>query len=63
MDLTWNFLKDHENLVAAALACISTLALRVKENSKTLFETGLAENVVEAMRLYPKNKIILVSSV
>ncbi|KAM7345360.1 armadillo repeat-containing protein 6 homolog [Cochliomyia hominivorax] len=48
----------NENLVAAALACISTLALRVKDNSKTLFETGISENIVESMRLHEKNKIV-----
>lgn len=50
-------------MVAAALACISTLALRVKENSKILFETGIAENIVESMRLHAKNKIVQVCHV
>ncbi|KAI8124718.1 putative armadillo repeat-containing protein 6 [Lucilia cuprina] len=49
---------SNENLVVAALACISTLTLRVKDNSKTLFDTGISENIVEAMRLHQKNKFV-----
>ncbi|XP_075166904.1 armadillo repeat-containing protein 6 homolog [Haematobia irritans] len=48
----------NEAVVSAALACISTLTLRVKDNSKTLFDTGIAEPIVEALRRHPKSKII-----
>lgn len=50
--------QDNENVIAAALACISTLTLRVKEHSATLFETGIAEVMVEALRRHPKHKIV-----
>ncbi|XP_073813880.1 armadillo repeat-containing protein 6 homolog [Musca autumnalis] len=48
----------NENVVSAALACISTLTLRVKDNSKTFFDTGIAETIVESVRRHPKNKIV-----
>lgn len=50
--------QDSENVVSAALACISTLTLRVKEHSSVLFETGIAEVMVEALHRHPKNKIV-----
>ncbi|KAI9578120.1 hypothetical protein GQX74_014014 [Glossina fuscipes] len=49
---------SNEHVVSAALACISTLTLRVKENSKIFFETGIAEIIVETIRTHPKNKIV-----
>ncbi|XP_065368304.1 armadillo repeat-containing protein 6 homolog [Calliphora vicina] len=48
----------NEKLVMAALGCIATLTLRVKDNSKILFDTGISECIVESMRLHQKNKII-----
>lgn len=50
--------QDNENVISAALACISTLTLRVKEHSSVLFETGIAEVMVEAIRKHPKHKIV-----
>uniref|UniRef100_A0A1A9W848 Armadillo repeat-containing protein 6 homolog n=1 Tax=Glossina brevipalpis TaxID=37001 RepID=A0A1A9W848_9MUSC len=49
---------SNENVVTAALACISTLTLRVKENSKSFFDTGIAETIVEAMRAHPRHKTV-----
>uniref|UniRef100_A0A1B0AGX4 Armadillo repeat-containing protein 6 homolog n=1 Tax=Glossina pallidipes TaxID=7398 RepID=A0A1B0AGX4_GLOPL len=49
---------SNEQVVSAALACISTLTLRVKENSKIFFETGIAEIIVETLRTHPENKIV-----
>ncbi|KAH8415781.1 hypothetical protein KR222_000883 [Zaprionus bogoriensis] len=48
----------NENVVAAALACITTLTLRVKEHSAAFFATGIAEVIVEALRSHPKHKIV-----
>uniref|UniRef100_A0A1I8NQK3 Armadillo repeat-containing protein 6 homolog n=1 Tax=Stomoxys calcitrans TaxID=35570 RepID=A0A1I8NQK3_STOCA len=48
----------NDAVVSAALACISTLTLRVKDNSKTLFDTGIAETIVESIRRHPKSKIV-----
>ncbi|KAH8371473.1 hypothetical protein KR093_007587 [Drosophila rubida] len=50
--------QSNENIVTAALACITTLTLRVQEHSTAFFETGIAEIIVEALRLHPKNKIV-----
>ncbi|XP_055854103.1 armadillo repeat-containing protein 6 homolog [Episyrphus balteatus] len=49
---------NNEPIATAALACISTLTLRVKENSTAFFETGIAETIVETLRLHPKNKMV-----
>lgn len=50
--------QTNENIISAALACITTLTLRVKEHSIAFFETGIAEIIVEALRLHPKHKIL-----
>ncbi|KAH8261523.1 hypothetical protein KR044_010577 [Drosophila immigrans] len=48
----------NENIVSAALACITTLTLRIQEHSAAFFETGIAEVIVEALRRHPKHKIV-----
>ncbi|XP_034111731.1 armadillo repeat-containing protein 6 homolog [Drosophila albomicans] len=48
----------NENIVSAALACITTLTLRVQEHSAAFFETGIAEIIVETLRRHPKHKIV-----
>ncbi|KAH8357807.1 armadillo repeat-containing protein 6 homolog [Drosophila serrata] len=48
----------NENIVAAALACVTTLTLRVQEHSAAFFDTGIAEVIVEALRAHPKHKIV-----
>lgn len=50
--------QTNENIVAAALACVTTLTLRVQENSAAFFDTGIAEVIVEALRSHPKHKIV-----
>lgn len=45
-------------MAKAALMCIATITLRSKENSAALFETGIAEEIVEAMKLHPTNKMV-----
>lgn len=50
--------QSNENIVSAALACITTLTLRVKEHSSAFFETGIAEVIVEAIRTNPKHKYV-----
>ncbi|EDW85765.1 uncharacterized protein Dwil_GK23243 [Drosophila willistoni] len=49
---------NNETIVSAALACITTLTLRVKEHSAAFFDTGIAEIIVESLRSHPKNKIV-----
>lgn len=41
--------------------CLSTLTLRSTENSKVLFEVGIAETIVETMKLHPTSKAVQVS--
>ncbi|XP_067630002.1 armadillo repeat-containing protein 6 homolog [Eurosta solidaginis] len=48
----------NENVASAALACIATLTLRIKDNSAAFFATGIAESIVETIRKHPNNKII-----
>ncbi|KAH8401643.1 hypothetical protein KR009_006946 [Drosophila setifemur] len=50
--------QTNDNIVSAALACVTTLTLRVKEHSEAFFETGIAEVIVEALRTHPKHKIV-----
>ncbi|EDW48420.1 GM19919 [Drosophila sechellia] len=50
--------QSNENIVAAALACVTTLTLRVQEHSAAFFDTGIAEVIVEALRAHPKHKIV-----
>lgn len=40
--------------------CVSTLTLRSTENSKMLFDVGIAETIVETMKLHPSNKAVQV---
>ncbi|KAH8272899.1 hypothetical protein KR018_008433 [Drosophila ironensis] len=50
--------QNNENIVAAALACVTTLTLRVQEHSAAFFDTGIAEVMVESLRAHPKHKIV-----
>lgn len=50
--------KADETIAKSALACISTLALRLPENAVALFETGIAETIIETMKIHEKNKIV-----
>lgn len=56
-----NRFKADETLAKHGLVCVATLALRVKENSQALFETGIAETIVQTMKIHEKSKIIQVS--
>lgn len=55
IELSLNRFKSNENFVKIALGCVSTLALRVKENSKALFEAGIAETICDTLKLHPKS--------
>ncbi|XP_055534284.1 armadillo repeat-containing protein 6 homolog [Wyeomyia smithii] len=50
--------KDNEVFARHALACVATLVLRDKNNSKALFETGIAETIVQTMKIHPQSKIV-----
>lgn len=52
--------QSNELFARAALHFLSTLTLRSKENSQALFEVGVAETIVDIMRLHPKSKIVQV---
>lgn len=50
--------KASEPLAKVALMCLATLTLRSKENSAALFATGIADEIVETMRLHPTSKAV-----
>ena len=50
--------KADETIAKSALVCISTIALRVKENATALFETGIAETIIETMKIHEKNDVV-----
>ncbi|XP_058067338.1 armadillo repeat-containing protein 6 homolog [Anopheles bellator] len=50
--------KANESFARHALVCLSTLALREPTNSKALFETGIAETIVQAMKIHPTSKVV-----
>lgn len=58
IEATLSNYKSNENFAKIALGCISTLTLRVKENSQALFETGISETIIEAMRLHEQSKLV-----
>lgn len=51
--------KSDPSMAKHCLACVSTLALRSKDNSQALFETGITESIVEAMKIHSKNEMIV----
>ncbi|XP_063701828.1 armadillo repeat-containing protein 6 homolog [Culicoides brevitarsis] len=50
--------KSNETVAKAALVCISTLALRVKENADALFDTSIPESIIETMKIHPGSKLV-----
>uniref|UniRef100_A0A182IYR4 Uncharacterized protein n=1 Tax=Anopheles atroparvus TaxID=41427 RepID=A0A182IYR4_ANOAO len=50
--------KDNEPFARHALACISTLALREPSNCSALFETGIAETIIQTMKIHSTSKLI-----
>ncbi|EAT35562.1 AAEL012273-PA [Aedes aegypti] len=50
--------KDNETFARHALVCVATLALREKDNSKALFETGISETIIQTMKIHPTSKIV-----
>lgn len=53
-----NRFKNDESIAKNALLCISTLALRLKETSTALFETGIAETIIQTMKIHENNHVI-----
>lgn len=54
-----SFHKANEGIAKLALACISTLTLRVQENSLAFFDAGAAEIIVETMKIHPSQKDVI----
>uniref|UniRef100_A0A1Q3F454 Armadillo repeat-containing protein 6 n=1 Tax=Culex tarsalis TaxID=7177 RepID=A0A1Q3F454_CULTA len=50
--------KDNETFARHALACVTTLALREKDNAQALFDTGIPETIVQTMKIHAANKVI-----
>lgn len=53
-----NRFKADETIAKSGLVCISTLALRLKDNATALFETGIAETIIETMKIHEKDKMV-----
>lgn len=47
--------KADETVAKSGLVCVSTLALRLKENATALFEAGIAETIIETMKIHEKD--------
>lgn len=58
LESSLNRYKDNETFARHALACVTTLALREKDNARALFETGIAETIVQTMKIHAPNKVI-----
>lgn len=54
-------LQTNETFARSSLACLATLTLRSPENSQKLFENGLAETIVETMKMHPNSSGVLVN--
>jgi len=50
--------KADENIAKNALVCISTLALRIKENAQALADSGVAETILETMKIHEKSMMV-----
>lgn len=58
IESSFNRHKADETIAKSALVCISTLALRLQANAVALFETGIAETVIETMKIHEKNSVV-----
>lgn len=58
IESSFNRHKADETLAKSALVCISTLALRLQDNAMALFETGIAETIIEAMKIHEKSEMV-----
>lgn len=58
LESSLNSYKDNETFARHALACVTTLALREKDNAQALFETGIAETIVQTMKIHAASKVI-----
>jgi armadillo repeat-containing protein 6 len=53
-----NRFKANEIFAKVALGCVSTLSLRVKENSIAFFEAGITETIVQTMKIHETSKVV-----
>ncbi|CAG9809879.1 unnamed protein product [Chironomus riparius] len=58
IESSFNRHKADEVLAKNALACITTLSLRSKDNSTAFFESGIAETILEAMKIHAKSQVV-----
>lgn len=50
--------KSNEAFSQHVLVCVAMLALRQKENSEALFETGISETIIQTMKIHPTSKVV-----
>lgn len=60
MDILLGFFQASKLTASIGLWCVSALALRSPDNSKALFESGIAEVVVDCMKLHPNDASVQV---
>jgi armadillo repeat-containing protein 6 len=58
ISVSLNQFKSDETIAKSGLLCVSTLSLRVKDNSTALFEQGIAEVILETMKIHSGNKVV-----
>lgn len=58
IESSFNRHKADETIAKSGLVCVSTLALRLKDNATALFETGIAETVIETLKIHEKDKVV-----
>lgn len=50
--------KNDETFAKSALLCISSLTLRVRDNSTAFWETGIGETMLETMKIHENSKMV-----
>lgn len=58
IESSFNRHKADESIARAGLVCVSTVALRVQENANALFDAGIAETVVDTMKIHERNSVV-----
>lgn len=58
IESSFNRHKADESIAKSGLVCVSTLSLRLKDAQTALFESGIAETVVETLKIHEKDKVV-----
>jgi armadillo repeat-containing protein 6 len=58
IESSFNRHKADETIAKAGLVCVSTIALREKDNATALFEAGVAETIVDTMKIHERSSVV-----